>query len=72
MFNDGTTKIVMNNEDNDAIDSNGFMSINGGTIDITTPGSPIDCKGIASFNGGTLIINGEEVDSIPANLSSDN
>ena len=72
IFNDGTTKIVMNNEDNDAIDSNGFMSINGGTIDITTPGSPIDCKGIASFNGGTLIINGEEVDSIPANLSSDN
>ena len=49
--------------DTDGIDSNGDITINGGTISINAQ-SAIDYDGTAVFNGGTLIINGEEVDEI--------
>lgn len=62
-MNDGSLTIQMGAGDTDAIDANGNIIINGGTIDITAQ-SPFDYDGTAELNGGTLIINGEETDSI--------
>lgn len=62
-MNDGNLTIQMGAGDTDAIDANGNIIINGGTIDITAQ-SPFDYDGTAELNGGTLIINGEETDSI--------
>ena len=39
--------------------------MNGGTIDITAQMSSFDYDGTATYNGGTIIINGQQVDSIP-------
>ena len=46
--------------DTDAIDSNGDLTINGGTIDITAQ-SPFDFDGTGALNGGTITVNGEQV-----------
>ena len=62
-MNDGSLTIQMGAGDTDAIDANGNIIINGGTIDITAQ-SPFDYDGTAELNGGTLIVNGEETDSI--------
>lgn len=64
-MNDGSLKIVVEDGDTDAIDSNGDIAINGGTIDITA-GLSFDYVGEAKLNGGKIIINGEEVSEIPA------
>ena len=61
--NGGTITITMADGDTDGIDSNGDITINGGTISINAQ-SAIDYDGTAVYNGGTLIINGEEVDQI--------
>ena len=50
----------MGQGDTDGIDSNGDLTINGGTINITGQSS-FDYDGTATYNGGTLIVNGEEV-----------
>ena len=55
----------MGQGDTDAIDCNGNITVNGGTIDITAQMSSFDYDGNATYNGGTIIINGEQVDSIP-------
>ena len=62
-MNDGSLTIQMGAGDTDAIDANGNIIINGGTIDITAQ-SPFDYDGTAELNGGTIIVNGEETDSI--------
>lgn len=62
-FNNGNITINMGAGDTDAIDSNGNLIINGGTITINAQ-SPFDYDGTAQKNGGTLIINGSETDSI--------
>ena len=62
-FNGGDITIDMGAGDTDAIDSNGDLIINGGTITINAQ-SPFDYDGTAQKNGGTLIINGTETDSI--------
>ena len=49
--------------DTDAIDSNGNLYINGGTINITA-NSPFDYDGTAEHKGGTIIVNGTETDTI--------
>ena len=36
----------------------------GGTVSVTG-GSSFDCDGTAQYNGGTIIVNGQQVDSIP-------
>ena len=64
-INDGSIKITVGQGDTDAIDSNGDIIVNGGTIDITSTVSSFDYDGTAQYNGGTIIINGEQVDSIP-------
>ncbi|MCR5593247.1 MAG: carbohydrate-binding domain-containing protein [Saccharofermentans sp.] len=57
--NGGTINITMADGDTDGLDSNGDITINGGTISINAQ-SAIDYDGNAVMNGGTLIINGEE------------
>ena len=67
-INDGKLTIVMGQGDTDAIDANGDIYVNGGTIDITAQVSSFDYDGTAEYNGGTIIINGSQVDSIPQSM----
>lgn len=62
-INGGNVTIAMGQGDTDAIDSNGNLYINGGTINITG-NSPFDYDGNAEYNGGTIIVNGEETKTI--------
>lgn len=62
-INGGDITIDMGQGDTDAVDSNGNLYINGGTIDITAQ-SAFDYDGTCEFNDGTVIINGEETDTI--------
>ena len=62
-FNGGTITIVMGSGDTNAVDSNGNLIINGGTLDITAQ-SPFDYDGSGQLNGGTLIVNGTETTSL--------
>ncbi len=67
-INDGNLTIVMGQGDTDAIDANGNIVVNGGTINITAQMSSFDYDGTAQYNGGTIIINGQQVDSIPQSM----
>ena len=62
-MNDGTLKVSMGQGDTDAIDSNGNIIVNGGTINITGQSS-FDYDGTAKYNGGTIIVNGQTVNAI--------
>ncbi len=62
-MNDGSLKVNMGQGDTDAIDSNGNIIVNGGTINITGQSS-FDYDGTAKYNGGTIIVNGQTVNSI--------
>ena len=53
----------MGQGDTDAIDSNGNIYINGGTITITAQ-SPFDYDNEAKYTGGKMIINGTETTTI--------
>ena len=61
----GDISITVGQGDTDGIDSNGDVIISGGTVNVTAPMSAIDYDGEAVYTGGTIIINGEQVDSIP-------
>ncbi len=63
-INDGDITVDMGSGDTDGIDSNGNIIVNGGTIRVTG-GSTFDYDGSAQYNGGTIIVNGQQVDSIP-------
>ena len=67
-FNGGTTVIEVGQGDTDAVDSNGNLYVNGGTISVTSTVSSFDYDGTAEYNGGTIIINGTRVDSIPQSM----
>ena len=62
-INDGNLTINMGSGDTDAVDSNGNLVINGGTININAQ-SPFDCDGNIEKNGGTIIVNGTQTDAI--------
>ena len=62
-FNGGYTTIQMGQGDTDAVDSNGYIVVNGGTLDITAQ-SPFDYDYGAEYNGGTIIVNGTETNEI--------
>lgn len=62
-INGGNIVIDMGQGDTDAIDSNGSIVINGGTITITAQ-SPFDWDTSATLNGGTVIVNGTQVTTI--------
>lgn len=59
-INGGNITINMGQGDTDAIDSNGDLFINGGTIDITAQ-SAFDYDGTGELNGGTVTVNGQQV-----------
>ena len=67
-INGGTLTVSVGQGDTDAIDSNGSITVNGGTIIISCSGSSFDYDGTATYNGGTMIINGQTVNSIPQSL----
>lgn len=62
-INGGDITIKMGAGDTDAIDSNGNLYINGGTINITA-NSPFDYDGESKYTGGKMIVNGEETTTI--------
>ncbi len=62
-INGGYLTIVMGQGDTDALDANGSIYINGGTLDISAQ-SPFDYTGTAECNGGTIIVNGTETSEI--------
>lgn len=68
VFNGGNVNVSMGQGDTDAIDSNGSIYVNGGTINVTAQMSSFDYDGNAEFNGGTIIVNGQEVSEIPQSM----
>ena len=61
-------KVAVGQGDTDAIDCNGNIIVNGGTIDVTSQMSSFDYDRTAQFNGGTIIVNGQEVSEIPQSM----
>ncbi|SCP98742.1 carbohydrate-binding domain-containing protein [Anaerobium acetethylicum] len=61
--NGGTISVSMASGDTDAFDSNGTISINGGTIDIEA-NSAFDSNGTAELNGGDVTVNGQAITQI--------
>ena len=53
----------MGQGDTDAIDSNGDLYINGGTINITAQ-SAFDYDGTGELNGGEVTVNGSKVTTL--------
>ena len=62
-INGNKIKIVMAEGDSDAIDSNGNLTINGGTIDINAA-SAFDFDGEGRLNGGEVSVNGEKINEL--------
>lgn len=62
-INGGNITIEMGQGDTDAVDSNGNIYMNGGSININAQ-SPFDYDGQAQYNGGTVIVNGNEINTI--------
>lgn len=62
-INGGEITIEMGMGDTDAVDSNGDLYINGGTLTISAQ-SPFDYDGIGELNGGTVIVNGQEINQL--------
>ena len=67
-INGGEISVTVGNGDTDAIDSNGDITVNGGTINVTCSGSSFDYDGTATYNGGTIIVNGRQVNGIPQSM----
>ncbi len=63
-INGGRISIVMSSGDTDAIDCNGNLFINGGNI-VLTASSGFDYDGTGQYNGGTIILNGQQLSSLP-------
>ena len=59
-INGGSIDIDMAAGDTDALDSNGDLIVNGGTVNITAQFA-FDFDGAGELNGGTVIVNGEQV-----------
>lgn len=62
-INDGNLTINMASGDTDALDTNGDLYINGGTVDITAQFA-FDFDNKAELNGGTVTVNGETITEI--------
>ncbi|WP_295080965.1 carbohydrate-binding domain-containing protein [Ruminococcus sp.] len=67
-INGGNINVEVGQGDTDAIDSNGSIYVNGGTINVTAQMSSFDYDRTAEFNDGTIIINGTEVSEIPQSM----
>lgn len=66
-INGGEITVAMGPGDTDCLDANGTIIVNGGTINLTG-NSTFDADYGSIYNGGTIIINGTQVDSIPASM----
>ena len=67
-INGGYLNVEVGQGDTDALDANGSIYVNGGTINVTAQMSSFDYDRTAEFNGGTIIINGTEVSEIPQSM----
>lgn len=68
-INGGSVTVKVGQGDTDAIDANGSVYINGGTVNLTANISSVDYDNEAKLNGGTLIVNGSTLDSIPVSMT---
>ena len=66
-INDGKLAITMGAGDTDALDANGNLYINGGTVDITAQFA-FDFDGEGQLKGGTVTVNGEQVTTIESSM----
>ena len=66
-INGGELNITMGAGDTDGVDSNGTLTITGGTISVSG-NSCFDVDGTVSFTGGTVYVNGEQVSTIPVQM----
>jgi hypothetical protein len=66
-INGGNISITMGSGDTDALDSNGSLIINGGTVDITAQYA-FDYDTTAELNGGTVTVNGSQVTEITESM----
>ena len=57
----------MGSGDTDALDANGSLTINGGTVDITAQFA-FDFDTTGKLNGGTVTVNGEKVTEITESM----
>ena len=62
-INGGEISIDMGAGDTDAVDSNGYLTITGGTIDISGQSS-FDADGTISWTGGTIYVNGSQISTV--------
>ena len=66
-INGGNIDVDMGSGDTDALDSNGALVINGGTVDITAQFA-FDFITRGELNGGTVTVNGEQVTEITESM----
>ncbi|MBR2672591.1 MAG: carbohydrate-binding domain-containing protein [Oscillospiraceae bacterium] len=63
----GEISVTVAAGDTDALDSNGNLIINGGTINISAQ-SPFDFDGQGQLNGGTVYVNGTQITSLTSQM----
>ncbi len=68
VINDGTLNITVGSGDTDAIDANGSITVNGGTINLTAPTSSFDYDTTGVINGGTVTVNGQQITTMPTQM----
>nr|AHF24133.1 dockerin type I [uncultured bacterium Contig46] len=66
-INGGDITVAVGSGDTDGIDANGDIVVNGGIIRVTG-NSTFDYDGTAQYNGGTIIVNGQQISSIPNSM----
>lgn len=66
--NGGNIYVEVGSGDTDAFDSNGDLTINGGTINVQAPTSSFDFDGTGQLNGGTVTVNGSVITSLPTGM----
>ena len=66
-INGGEITVVAGPGDTDCLDSNGTITVNGGSLDLSGT-STFDADRGAVYNGGTIKINGTVVNSIPTQM----
>ncbi len=67
-INGGEITVTMGSGDTDGIDSNGTLTITGGTISVNTGGNAFDYEGTPVFTGGKIYVNGEEKTEVPVDM----
>ena len=66
-INGGNVTVKMGQGDTDALDANGNLYINGGTINITAQ-SPFDYDKEGKLNGGEVYVNGQKVTQLTSQM----